>query len=153
LSNRLSLSTPTTPAEMLLEQQETEELAEMPSLEHGAIGVRLRRYLGTHVEDNGLGVVCDSQTSYKFVGQNSTCLPDLSFVSRDRLPQQINQNADFAPDLAVEVLSRGDDVAEVDHTILQYQRSRVRLVWHSSCCSSDRRLSIAEWPQIVAIAH
>jgi Uma2 family endonuclease len=29
----------------------------------------------------------------------------------------------------VEVLSKGDDVSEVDRKILQYQRSGVRLVW------------------------
>jgi Uma2 family endonuclease len=38
-------------------------------------------------------------------------------------------NADFAPDLAVEVLSRGDDVSDIDRKVMQYQRSGVRLVW------------------------
>lgn len=110
-------------------EQDDEELEKMPSLEHGAIGIRLGRYLDAYVEEHGLGLVCNSQTTYRFVGQKPIRFPDLSFVSRDRLPQQIDQNADFAPDLAVEVLSRGDDVSEVDKKILQYQRSGVRLVW------------------------
>ena len=112
-----------------LGELEDEELEQMPSLEHGAIGIRLGRYLDAHVEEYQLGLVCNSQTTYKFVGQKSNRLPDLSFVSRERLPQRIDQNANFAPDLAVEVLSRGDDVAEIDKKVLQYQKSGVRLVW------------------------
>jgi Uma2 family endonuclease len=108
---------------------EDEELQEMPSLEHGAIGLRLGRYLDVYVEEHLLGLVCNSQTTYQFVGQKPIRLPDLSFVSRERLPQRIDQNADFAPDLAVEVLSKGDDVSEVDKKILQYQKSGVKLVW------------------------
>jgi Uma2 family endonuclease len=106
-----------------------EELEYMPSLEHGAIGIRLGRYLDTYVEEHQLGLVCNSQTTFKFVGAKPTRLPDLSFVSRDRLPQRIDLNADFAPDLAVEVLSRGDDVSDIDRKVMQYQRSGVRLVW------------------------
>lgn len=101
----------------------------MPSLEHGAIGIRLGRYLDACVEENSLGLVCNSQTTFRFIGDKPTRLPDLSFVSRDRLPQRIDQNADFSPDLIVEVLSRGDDVSEIDKKILQYQRSGVRLIW------------------------
>lgn len=112
-----------------LGELDDEELEPMPSLEHGAIGIRLGRYLDAHVEEHQLGLVCNSQTTYKFVGQKSNRLPDLSFVSCERLPQRIDQNANFAPDLAVEVLSRGDDVAEIDTKVLQYQKSGVRLVW------------------------
>lgn len=101
----------------------------MPSLEHGAIGIRLGRYLDACVEENSLGLVCNSQTTFRFIGDKPTRLPDLSFVSRDRLPQRIDQNADFSPDLIVEVLSKGDDVSEIDKKILQYQRSGVRLIW------------------------
>jgi Uma2 family endonuclease len=113
----------------LSDLNDIEELQAVPSLEQGAIGIRLGRYLDAYVDEHGLGLVCNSQTTYKFVGQKPNRLPDLSFVNRDRLPQRIDQNADFAPDLAVEVLSKGDDVSEVDRKILQYQRSGVRLVW------------------------
>jgi Uma2 family endonuclease len=113
----------------VLLESEDEELQTMPSLEHGAIGIRLGRYLDACVEENSLGLVCNSQTTFRFIGDKPTRLPDLSFVSRDRLPQRIDQNADFSPDLIVEVLSRGDDVSEIDKKILQYQRSGVRLIW------------------------
>lgn len=116
-------------AEPFVELSEDGELEVMPSLEHGAIGIRLGRYLDAFVEENGLGLVCNSQTTFKFVGQKPNRLPDLSFVKRDRLPARIDQNADFAPDLAIEVLSKGDEVSEIDRKILQYQRSQVKLVW------------------------
>jgi Uma2 family endonuclease len=102
---------------------------ELSSLENGAIGIRLGRYLDICVEENSLGLVCNSQTTFRFIGDKPTRLPDLSFVSRARLPQRIDQNADFSPDLIVEVLSKGDDVSEIDKKILQYQRSGVRLIW------------------------
>jgi Uma2 family endonuclease len=113
----------------VLLDSEDEELEQLPSLEQGAIGIRLGRYLDAYVEENGLGLVCNFQTTFRFVGDKPTRLPDLSFVSRDRLPQRIDQNADFSPDLIVEVLSKGDDVSEIDKKILQYQRSGVRLIW------------------------
>jgi Uma2 family endonuclease len=113
------------------------EPEELSSLENGAIGIRLGRYLDICVEENSLGLVCNSQTTFRFIGDKPTRLPDLSFVSRallrryrkGRLPQRIDQNADFSPDLIVEVLSKGDDVSEIDKKILQYQRSGVRLIW------------------------
>lgn len=113
----------------ILSDFEDEELEQLPSLEHGAIGVRLGRYLDVHVEEHQLGLVCNSQTTYKFVGQKTNRLPDLSFVRQERLPQRIDQNADFAPNLAVEILSKGDDVSEIDKKVLQYQKSGVHLVW------------------------
>jgi Uma2 family endonuclease len=89
-------------AEAILEVAD-EQAEVMPSLEHGAIGIRLGRHLDAYVEEQGLGLVCNSQTTYKFVGKKPNRLPDLSFVTKARLPQRINQNANFAPDLAVEV--------------------------------------------------
>lgn len=117
-----------TQAEIVSELNGVKELQEMPSLEYGAIGIRLGRYLDAYVDEQGLGLVCNSQTTYKFIGQKPNRLPDLSFVRRERLPQRIDQNADFAPDLTVEVLSKGDDVAEIDRKIMRYLRSGVRLV-------------------------
>jgi Uma2 family endonuclease len=42
-----------TQAEALSELHDFEELEKMPSLEHGAIGIRLGRYLDAYVDEPG----------------------------------------------------------------------------------------------------
>lgn len=106
-----------------------EEQEIMPSLEHGIIGSRLNRFLDVYVDDNNLGAVCTSQTSFKFIGKPITRYPDISFISLERLPEQLRTDADFAPDLAVEVVSKGDDDYDLEEKIIQYQKSGVRLIW------------------------
>lgn len=109
-----------------LEQLEQEDMA---SLEHGAIGTTLISYLFNHVRPNKLGRVFDAQTTFRFVGKKSNRQPDVSFVSSARLPKNFRADADFAPDLAVEIVSKNDKIFENDSKILQYQRSGVKLVW------------------------
>jgi Uma2 family endonuclease len=60
-------------------------------------------------------------------------MPDLSFVSWDRLPQRgvipMEPIAGLAPDLAVEVLSKGNPRGEVKRKVREYFLSGVSLVW------------------------
>ncbi|HKC73142.1 MAG TPA: Uma2 family endonuclease [Chloroflexota bacterium] len=104
-------------------------VSDMPNLEHGAIGARLARYLDAYVDEHKLGRVFTSQTTFTFVGTPPTRYPDLSFVKQARLPQRLRTVADFAPDLAVEVISENDAVNDVEEKVLQYHQSGVQLVW------------------------
>ena len=59
-------------------------------------------------------------------------VPDLAFASWDRIPGRRRPTgpiAGFAPDLAVEVLSRGNTKAEMARKRAEYFASGVRLVW------------------------
>jgi Uma2 family endonuclease len=59
-------------------------------------------------------------------------MPDVSFVSWDRLPgREIPDNPipNLAPDLAVEVLSRGNTKAEMARKVKEYFLAGSRLVW------------------------
>src|SRR5207249_4631011 len=58
-----------------------------------------------------------------------TRYPDLAFVRKDRLPANLDTDADFAPDLAVEVVSGSDTFGDVDAKVRRYLDSGVRLVW------------------------
>ena len=106
-----------------------EGVSDMPNLEHGAIGARLARYLDAYVDEHKLGRVFTSQTTFTFVGTPPTRYPDLAFVKQERLPQRLRTIADFAPDLAVEVISENDAVNDVEEKVLQYHQSGVQLVW------------------------
>ena len=60
-------------------------------------------------------------------------IPDVSFVSWDRLPQRRVPRQpipDLAPDLVVEVLSEGNTAREMDQKLLDYFSAGVRLVWY-----------------------
>jgi len=101
----------------------------MPTLEHGAIIARLCRYLDTYVAERDLGLVLAPQTTFAMVGAPPTRYPDLAFVRGARLPHSLDVDADFAPDLAVEVVSGSDTVRDVDGKVLQYLHSGVEMVW------------------------
>src|SRR4051794_20330640 len=59
-------------------------------------------------------------------------IPDVAFVAWDRIPggrMPADPVPQLAPDLAVEVLSPGNTVAEMARKRLEYFRAGVRLVW------------------------
>ncbi len=110
-------------------EQEQEEMLEVASLEHGIIGGRILRYLGNYVEDNELGYVFNAQTTFALVGTPPARYPDGAFVSKDRMPANHRVEVDFAPDLAVEVVSKNDTYFGIVDRVIQYQKSGVRLIW------------------------
>jgi Uma2 family endonuclease len=60
-------------------------------------------------------------------------IPDVSFISWGRLPsRQIPDEAiaDLVPDLAVEVINRGNTCEEMDRKLREYFDAGVRLVWY-----------------------
>jgi Uma2 family endonuclease len=60
-------------------------------------------------------------------------VPDVSFVSRRRLPNQRVPRepvADLVPDLAVEVLSAGNTPREMERKLQEYFASGVQMVWY-----------------------
>ncbi len=99
---------------------------------HGSIGARLVHRISEHVRRHGLGRVLDASTGYD-LPSGDTVEPDVSFVSNERLaagpaPRR-GRFAPFAPDLAVEILSRS--TARRDRTVKReiYSASGVREYW------------------------
>jgi Uma2 family endonuclease len=97
---------------------------------HGKVTVRLVVRLGGFVESHDLGHVFDSSTGYVLPGGNRRA-PDVSFVASGRFPGEDVPRGfiELPPDLAVEVLSPGDDPRKVMDKIGEYLQSGVRLVW------------------------
>lgn len=110
------------------------ELRQLPptGFEHGKIVVRITSPLDRHVDENRLGVVVGAETGYLIARDPDTVrAPDVSFVSQRRL-DEVGVTKKFfpaAPDLAVEVLSPGDTVFDVDEKVGEWLASGVRLVW------------------------
>ena len=60
-------------------------------------------------------------------------LPDVSFVSRSRLPDgKVPREPipDLPPDLAVEIISGSNTPREMDRKLREYFQAGVRLVWY-----------------------
>ena len=106
-----------------------EEPEEMASLEHGDIISLLISYLVQYVYPKKLGRIFEGQTSFKVGGTPPRRQPDIAFVAQDRLPVSLRVKAEFAPDLAVEVVSETDNDFEIEAKVIQYQTAGVRLIW------------------------
>jgi Uma2 family endonuclease len=108
---------------------------------HGRIVVRLLSRLEAFVSQRGLGHVLDSSTGYRLPTGNVRS-PDASFVSSARVPVTGEPTgfAEFAPDLAVEVLSPDDRPRDVLDKVGEYLGAGVKLVW---VIDPERRSAVA----------
>lgn len=110
------------------------ELKRMPPAghEHGGIGMELAGTLHYYVKRNNLGRVYLAETGFKLQSNPDTVLaPDAAFVRQQRLEQIGRMKGYFpgAPDLAVEIVSPGDTVSEVEKKVEEWLKFGVRLVW------------------------
>ncbi len=109
---------------------EDEAEGAMPTLGHGLIASRLQQALGPFVEKHDLGHVFSAQTFFR-IGTD-TRDTDLAYVAKERLanlPPDLDVDADFAPDLAVEIASRTDALAGISHKVSAYLAAGVQAVW------------------------
>lgn len=103
---------------------------------HGAVAVRLTLRLGAFVVERKLGHIFESSTGFRWPGRkpdqpDNLRSPDLSFVATGRFPDEREPVGfvEFAPDLAVEVLSPDDRRRDVLEKIGEYLDAGTRLVW------------------------
>lgn len=99
---------------------------------HGAVIMNLAAPLARHVKADGLGLVFAAETGYKLATNPDTVLaPDIAFVRRERIEQTgiLKGFREGAPDLAVEVMSPGDTLAEVREKAGTWLAAGTRMVW------------------------
>lgn len=101
-----------------------------PGALHGAITGRLYSALLRFVEERHLGTVTN-QTGFRLpLEPPSVRGPDVAFIHRDRLPPEIPVGFwPLAPDLAVEVASPSNSLADLQQKTIEYFESGVRQVW------------------------
>jgi Uma2 family endonuclease len=99
---------------------------------HGQLSMRLGTALDIHVEAHDLGVVFPADTGFYLARAPDTVrAPDVSFVRKERIPEGGLPVGYWSgpPDLAVEVVSPNDSMAEVESKVQEYLRKGVQLVW------------------------
>lgn len=89
--------------------------------------------LGNHVYPNQLGKVYGSNRAFVTVPGSpaSSRMPDVSFRSAERAdqPDLFGMLYDGSPDLAVEIISPGNTIAEIERKIAEYLASGSKAVW------------------------
>jgi Uma2 family endonuclease len=99
---------------------------------HGFVAGRLHGWLAHHVEKHNLGAVFEGETGFLLASDPDTVrAPDIAFVRRDRILVQDSTEAFWpgAPDLAVEVVSPGDTVHEIDDKVQSWLDGGASMVW------------------------
>jgi len=88
--------------------------------------------LGFHISlflrDHDLGKVLGADAAMRLF-PGSVRIPDVSFISWERLPRDRAPLPDVAPDLVVEILSKSNTRKEMERKLDEYLRAGVRLVW------------------------
>ncbi|NQT15018.1 MAG: Uma2 family endonuclease [Planctomycetes bacterium] len=96
------------------------------------LAMLLARLVGNFVEANDLGIVLGADGAMR-LSPGLVRIPDVSFVSWQRLPgRRIPREAfwSLAPDLACEVISKGNTREEMQRKLHDYFGAGVRRVWY-----------------------
>ncbi len=95
------------------------------------LAVKLSHLVQSYLDQHDLGI-CIGADGMMRIAPGLVRIPDLSFISWDRLPGRESPREpipDLAPDLAVEVLSEGNTRAEMARKVREYFEAGVTLVW------------------------
>ena len=103
------------------------------SREHELTVIRTGSRMNIHVEERDLGEVYGSNRPFVTGPESpaSSRLPDVSFVSNERLsqPELFGALVDGAPDLAVEVLSPSNTERDMAQKVAEYLNAGGKAVW------------------------
>lgn len=99
--------------------------------EHGDLGLGIATHLRAFVKEHGLGTVVGPDTGFILAERPPTVrAPDAAFVRAEKLEGGRPRGfAPFAPDLAVEVVSPSNTLAEIQEKVLDYLDAGTALVW------------------------
>src|SRR5262245_56735409 len=95
------------------------------------VAVAIINLLGSFVKANDLGLVTAPDGMMRLAA-GLVRIPDVSYFSWSRFSERritIDPIPDFAPDLAIEVLSAGNSRREMERKLAEYFAAGVRLAW------------------------
>jgi Uma2 family endonuclease len=96
------------------------------------VASKLNRLIGIFAEEHDLGEVLCADGAVRLM-PGLVRIPDVSFISWSQLPGKVAPEEPIpglAPELAIEVLSKGNTRSEMDRKLKDYFLSGVRLVWY-----------------------
>ena len=101
-----------------------------PGYAHARLATRIARFLDEYAEAHGLGATLVEPGHYPSPERRTVLLPDVSFVRTDRLPEPaFSRYLPYMPDLAVEIISPSQSLAQTRRKAEVYLRHGAALVW------------------------
>jgi Uma2 family endonuclease len=101
-----------------------------PGTRHGVCCLKVGRRVGNFVDEQNRGTVASNDSGFVSERDPDTVRgPDISYWSRERLPEVPVGYAEVSPDLAVEVVSPSDHFAGIQRKVEHHLTHGVRLVW------------------------
>jgi Uma2 family endonuclease len=99
-------------------------------LKHEQIGAKLSHFIYSFLAQSPIGEVFGFSAGYQ-LAENIVLSPDVSFVRTERLPggEVLETFGQFAPDLAVEIISPHDSPALTEAKVQLYLEHGAQLVW------------------------
>lgn len=113
---------------------------EPPGYLHGLVAARLLVAVSVYATTKKLGVVLTAESGFTlFRNPDTVRAPDVAFIRAERVPNApLRGYPEFAPDLAVEVLSPTDRAGKVLEKIGDWIEAGSQLVW---VIDPERRLA------------
>jgi Uma2 family endonuclease len=96
------------------------------------VGSIVHALIWPFVRSQNLGFVFDAEGGYElFPGRSRVRKPDVSFIRRGRLPDDVIPDGwvKVAPDLVVEIVSPNDGADDLMAKVMEWLGAGVRLVW------------------------
>ena len=94
------------------------------------IATEVAYYIRVYLQDNPIGRVFGADAGFiLFADRDTVRAPDAAFVQFERLPELTGSFVPIPPDLAVEVLSPTDRLADALSKVSMYLQAGVPLVW------------------------
>ena len=122
----------------------------MPNLAHAMIQNKVGHKIENYLESNPIGVVFGNG-NYRLWPERKkeSRAPDVSFILNDRLPKDLFRYPAMAPDLAVEILSPGNDFEDMMEKVDEYLAQGTKLVWVVICRRREVLVCTAQSKYIV----
>ncbi len=102
----------------------------MANPEHGLIQLFLAGRLAVYLEKNPVGYVMP-ETNFRLWPDRSreSRIPDIAFVKKERMPEDLHKFPTMAPDLAIEIISPTDNLFKVLDKVDEYLEQGAQIVW------------------------
>jgi Uma2 family endonuclease len=102
----------------------------MANPEHGKIQVKIAKRIDNYLDENPIGDVM-TETNFKLWPDRpkESRIPDVAFVKKGRMSDDWRRFPPIAPDLAIEIVSPGDDFFEVLDKVDAYLEQGAQIVW------------------------
>lgn len=112
----------------ILELIDGELVEKMPSFTPSRIAAKVIFFLTQFNMQHDLGYVTGADGGY-VMGEGNVFIPDVGYISKQRLPEEPRREVPVPPDLAIEVKSPTDSIRDLRKKAERYIDFGTRLVW------------------------